>query len=67
MLPLLPFHTLAAKRGDGLKPELLALLLRQVPQESGLIASIEADDGDRSADIPTAAATHDSPVQTGEK
>jgi hypothetical protein len=67
LLPLVPLHTLAAQRGDGLKPELLALLLRHVPQEAGLSASIEADDGDRPADIPTAAAIHDSPVQIREE
>jgi hypothetical protein len=29
MLPLLSFHTLVAHRGDGLRPELLALLQRE--------------------------------------
>jgi hypothetical protein len=28
MIPLLGFHTLAATRGEGLRPELLALLER---------------------------------------
>jgi hypothetical protein len=29
MLPLLSFHALVAHRGDGLRPELLALLQRE--------------------------------------
>lgn len=35
MLPLLPLHALFAPRGDGLKPELLALLVR--PAEADAI------------------------------
>lgn len=40
MLSLLALHALAAPRGDGLKPELLALLRRQAQAESGLTARI---------------------------
>jgi hypothetical protein len=41
MLPLLSFHALAAQRGDGLRPELLALFERHARSESGLTAIIE--------------------------
>lgn len=43
MLPLLSLHALAAQRGDGLRPELLALLQRYARSETGLSASIEPD------------------------
>ncbi|SAL00671.1 hypothetical protein AWB83_06276 [Caballeronia ptereochthonis] len=43
MLPLLSFHTLAARRGDGLKPELLALLARHAESGIGLSAGIDAE------------------------
>jgi hypothetical protein len=33
MLPLLSFHALVAHRGDGLRPELLALLQREAPPQ----------------------------------
>jgi hypothetical protein len=66
LLPLLPLHTLAVQRGDGLRPELLALLLRHVPQEAGLSAGIEADDGDRAAGT-SAAAAHNAPGPTGDE
>jgi hypothetical protein len=42
MLPLLSLHALAAQRGDGLRPELKALLERHARRESGLSATIEA-------------------------
>ena len=45
MLPFLSLHALASQRGDGLRPELLALLQRQADQERGLSARIEPDDG----------------------
>jgi hypothetical protein len=41
MLPFLSFHALAAQRGDGLRPELLALFERHVRLETGLAAIIE--------------------------
>ncbi|RDJ99645.1 hypothetical protein [Paraburkholderia lacunae] len=42
MLPLLSLHALAAQRGDGLRPELLALLERHRASETGLTVPIEA-------------------------
>ena len=42
MLPILALHTLAQRRGDGLRPELLALLTRRI--EIGLSAPMESDD-----------------------
>jgi hypothetical protein len=45
MLPFLSLHALASQRGDGLRPELLALLQRQADRETGLSARIEPDDG----------------------
>jgi hypothetical protein len=44
LLPLLPLHALLASRGDGLKPELLALLVRQNEGGAGLSAALEPDD-----------------------
>jgi hypothetical protein len=41
MLPFLSFHALAAQRGDGLRPELLALFERHARSETGLVANIE--------------------------
>jgi hypothetical protein len=41
MLHLLSLYALAAERGDGLRPELLALLSRQQESETGLSAFIE--------------------------
>ena len=41
MLPFLSLHALAAQRGDGLRPELLALFERHVRLETGLVAIIE--------------------------
>jgi hypothetical protein len=38
MLHLLSLHALAAQRGDGLRPELLALLRRHAGLEADLIA-----------------------------
>jgi hypothetical protein len=43
MLPLLSFHALAAQRGDGLHPKLLALLRRSDSGETGLSARIEPE------------------------
>jgi hypothetical protein len=42
MLPLLSLHALAAQRGDGLRPELLALFERHARSGAGLAVSIEA-------------------------
>jgi hypothetical protein len=47
MLPLLSLHALAAQRGDGLRPELLALLKRHAGLEAGLTVDIEAADLER--------------------
>jgi hypothetical protein len=41
MLPLLSLHALAAQRGDGLRPELKALLERHTGLATGLAATIE--------------------------
>lgn len=41
MLPLLSLHSLAAQRGDGLRPELRALFERHATQATGLVATIE--------------------------
>jgi hypothetical protein len=41
MLPFLSFHALAAQRGDGLRPELLALFERHAWLETGIAAIIE--------------------------
>jgi hypothetical protein len=41
MLPFLSFHALAAQRGDGLRPELLALFERHARSETDLAAIIE--------------------------
>ncbi|WP_233807145.1 hypothetical protein [Paraburkholderia sp. HP33-1] len=41
MLPLLSLHALAAQRGDGLRPELKALLERHAGLATGLAATIE--------------------------
>lgn len=42
MLPLLSLHALAAQRGDGLRPELKALLERHTDPAMGLSATIES-------------------------
>jgi hypothetical protein len=44
MLPFLSLHALAVQRGDGLRPELLALLERHAGLETGLAAMIEPDE-----------------------
>ncbi|MDB5621329.1 MAG: hypothetical protein JWQ24_5567 [Tardiphaga sp.] len=44
MLPFLSLHALAAQRGDGLRPELLALFERHAGLETGLAAVIEPDE-----------------------
>jgi hypothetical protein len=41
MSPFLSFHALAAQRGDGLRPELLALFEWQSRSETDLAAIIE--------------------------
>lgn len=49
MLPLLPLHALVAHRGDGLRPELRALLLNRARCSEGLSATIEIEDEATSA------------------
>jgi hypothetical protein len=44
MLPFLSLHALAAQRGDGLRPELLALFERHSGLEPRLAAIIEPDE-----------------------
>jgi hypothetical protein len=44
MLPLLSLHALVAHRGDGLRPELRALLQSQARGSGGLSAAIEIED-----------------------
>jgi hypothetical protein len=44
MLPFLSLHALAAQRGDGLRPKLLALFERHAGLETGLAAVIEPDE-----------------------
>jgi hypothetical protein len=43
MLPFLSLHALAVQRGDGLRPELLAMFQRYARSETGLSAGIEPD------------------------
>lgn len=52
MLPLLSLHALAAQRGDGLKPELLALLARAAGPDAGLSARIVIADAEAATDDP---------------
>ena len=47
MLPLLSLHALAAQRGDGLRPELLALFERHAGLETGLAAIVEPVETER--------------------
>jgi hypothetical protein len=65
MLPLLPFHALATRRGDGLRPELLALFKRYASSPAGLSAGIEPDDTEAPrvfpVDVPKASADNDVP------
>jgi hypothetical protein len=44
MLPFLSLHALAAQRGDGLHPELLALFQRHAGSPTGLAAIIDPDE-----------------------
>jgi len=44
MLPFLSLHALTAQRGDGLRPELLALFERHAGSETGLATIIEPDE-----------------------
>jgi hypothetical protein len=61
MLPLLSFHALVAHRGDGLRPELLALLQRDAQPQmlpadaSQQPASVQKSEGSElTVDAPTA-------------
>lgn len=49
MLPLLSLHALVAHRGDGLRPELRALLLSRARCREGLSATLEIEDDKASA------------------
>ena len=53
MLPFLPFHTLAAGRGDGLRPELLALFERHARPAAALSARIERETPAAAGNAPT--------------
>jgi hypothetical protein len=44
MLQMFLFHALAARRGDGLRPELLALLESHARPRTGLCAGIEPEE-----------------------
>jgi hypothetical protein len=57
MLPLLSLHALAAQRGDGLRPELKALLERHAGGAAGLTAGIE--------DVGTEALSQAASIDTG--
>jgi hypothetical protein len=66
MLPLLSFHALAAQRGDGLRPELKALLEQHARRAPGLTATIEfgetgsvPESADVVADLPHKELTDD--------
>jgi hypothetical protein len=61
MLPLLSLHALAAQRGDGLRPELLALLRRHAGSDAGLSANIEPELAEVPREAPEAV------PNTGEK
>ncbi|QBR00179.1 hypothetical protein E1956_24200 [Paraburkholderia pallida] len=52
MLPLLSLHALVAHRGDGLRPELRALLLSRARCSAGLSATIEIENDKTSASPP---------------
>ena len=52
MLSLLSFHALAAQRGDGLHPKLLALLRRSNSGEMGLSARIEPETSHEFSELP---------------
>ena len=51
MLPFLSLHALAAQRGDGLRPELLALFERHAGSNAGLAAIIEAEETEPLIDV----------------
>ena len=62
MLPLLSLHSLVAHRGDGLRPELLALLQRQ--SQGGLSVAIEPDSQETQQERPqTSGAAESEPAQ----
>ena len=61
MLPFLSFHALAAQRGDGLRPELLALFERHARSETGLATIIEAVETESLSQV--AGAASNSPVK----
>ena len=49
MLPLLSLHALAMQYGGGLRPELLALLMRQEENSQSLCASLLTREGGKRA------------------
>ncbi len=59
LAPLLALHALAAQRGDGLRPELLALFLRHAQSDAGLSASIDPPCVEDSQAPPQCATTLD--------
>jgi len=59
MLPLLSLHALATQRGEGLRPELLALLQRQAGLGQGLVARIEPDEIEAPPCAADSTAEHD--------
>jgi hypothetical protein len=65
MLPFLSLHALAAQRGDGLRPELLALFEHYARSDIGLSAGIEPEGTEVSckisAIVPNRSANRDSP------
>ncbi len=66
LAPLLALHTLAAQRGDGLRPELLALFLRHAHSDAGLSAGIDAPSAVDNQAPPQCATTLDcASSQTG--
>ena len=65
MLPFLPFHTLAAKRGDGLRPELLALFERRAESTPGLSAPLVPEISSANQDRPDPPPSNAEPPLTG--
>jgi hypothetical protein len=57
MLPFLSFHALAVQRGDGLRPELLALFERHTRSETGLAAIIEPVETESRSEVAGAVST----------
>ncbi len=60
MLPLLSLHALVAHRGDGLRPELLALLQRHAQTE--IFSEITIDEREANPRAEGVNAVHDDPT-----